>query len=196
MRPDLEIIRQWIKPGSSVLDLGCGDGTLLATLQDNANVTGYGLEIEPDNIVRCIENGVNVIQRNLDSGLSDFDDDMFDYVVMTQAIQTLSNPDLVLDEMLRIGKECVVTFPNFGYWRNRLYLLRQGKMPVTERLPYSWYDTPNIHFCTFKDFETLCNDKQLKVLTRTVVDHQHQTSIGMKLLPNLLGEIAIYQLGK
>ncbi len=196
MRPDLEIIRQWIKPGSSVLDLGCGDGTLLATLQDSANVTGYGLEIEPDNIVRCIENGVNVIQRNLDSGLSDFDDNMFDYVVMTQAIQTLANPDLVLDEMLRIGKECVVTFPNFGYWRNRLYLLRQGKMPVTERLPYSWYNTPNIHFCTFKDFETLCNRKQLKILTRTVVDHQHQTSIGMRLLPNLLGEIAIYQLGK
>lgn len=196
MRPDLEIIEQWIQPGSRVLDLGCGEGTLLAHLQKNKNVSGYGLEINPDQIAHCLTKGVNVLEQNLDKGLDNFTSASFDTVVMTQALQVLHNPDKVLDEMLRIGRECIITFPNFGHWRCRFYLGARGQMPVSKFMPYTWYNTPNIHFCTFKDFETLCQEKQLKILNRTVVDHSHKGSLSNRLLPNLFGEIAIYHLSR
>lgn len=194
LRPDLAIISEWIQPGSRVLDLGCGDGTLLDHLRRTRNVDGYGLEIDPDNVVSCIQRGVNVIQSDLDAGLTDyFDDDSFDYVVMTQTIQAVHYPSRLLSEMLRVGREGIVTFPNFGHWSSRIQLGLGGRMPQSRALPNEWYDTPNIHLCTLKDFEALCHHLEIDILQRNVVDTEHRSSIGMRLLPNLLGEIALYR---
>ncbi|MEH6500540.1 MAG: methionine biosynthesis protein MetW [Pseudoalteromonas distincta] len=193
MRADLEIIQEWIKPGSRLLDLGCGDGELLRYLSEQRKVTGYGLEIDPEKINACIENGVNVIEQNLDTGLSNFGDHTFDSVLMTQALQAVHYPDQVLEEMLRIGREAILTFPNFAHWRCRLYLGTKGRMPVSEFMPYTWYNTPNIHFCTFKDFEALCRERSIRILDRLVVDQTHRSSMLSGLWPNLLGEIAIYR---
>ncbi len=193
MRSDLEIIANWIRPGTRVLDLGCGDGALLRHLQETRNVTGYGLEIDPDNIVACLRNGVNVIQTDLDQGLSDFDADSFDYVVMSQTLQAVLYPDRLIDEMMRVGREGIVTFPNFGHWRLRYHLALKGRMPVSSALPHNWYDTPNIHLCTIKDFEALCDAKNLEILERLVLDHRLRRSWAGSLLPNLIGEIALYR---
>ena len=193
MRADLEIIQEWIPAGSRVLDLGCGDGELLAHLRDHKQVGGYGLEIDPEKIAKCIESGVNVIEQNLDEGLGNFADNSFDMVVMTQSLQALKYPDKVLAEMLRVGKTCIITFPNFGHWRCRWYLTTKGRMPVSDFLPYTWYNTPNIHFCTFEDFERLCHAQGAKVEERLAVDHEHRHNLGSRLWPNLLGEIGIYR---
>lgn len=193
MRADLEIIQEWIKPGSRLLDLGCGDGELLRYLSEQRKVTGYGLEIDPEKINACIDNGVNVIEQNLDTGLSNFGDNTFDSVLMTQALQAVHYPDQVLEEMLRIGREAILTFPNFAHWRCRLYLGTKGRMPVSEFMPYTWYNTPNIHFCTFKDFEALCRERSIRILDRLVVDQTHRSGVLSGLWPNLLGEIAIYR---
>ena len=194
LRPDLTIISEWIKPGSRVLDLGCGDGTLLEHLQHERDVDGYGLEIAPGNIVSCIDKGVNVIQTDLDAGISDFfDEGHFDYVVMTQTLQAMNYPEQLLKEMLRVGREGIVTFPNFGHWRARTQLALGGHMPLSTALPNMWYNTPNIHLCTLKDFEALCTQLGIRILQRMVVDHAHRYRLGGKLLPNLLGEIAIYR---
>ncbi|MDO6423549.1 methionine biosynthesis protein MetW [Saccharophagus degradans] len=196
MRTDHEVIAKWIKPDSHILDLGCGDGSLLRTLQDEKNVHGYGLEISAENILRCVENGINVVEQNVDDGLSNFEDQSFDTVIMSQAIQTLRNPDKVLLEMLRVGRQAVITFPNFGHWRARYHLLVKGRMPVSDLLPYEWYNTPNIHFCTFKDFEILCHELNLNVLNREVVAGGSQAGKIKYLLPNLLGETALYRVTK
>lgn len=196
LRPDLQIICEWIKPKSRILDLGCGDGTLLTMLKTERSVNGYGLEIDVRNIVKCVDAGVNAIHADLNAGLSDFDDKAFDYVVMTQALQAVDRPDRLLNDMLRVGREGIVTFPNFGYWRSRLQLFFGGHMPVTPSLPSKWFNTQNIHLCTLQDFEKLCSDNHIEVLQRTVVDHHHKGSLGMKLFPNLLGEIAIYRIQK
>lgn len=193
LRPDFEIISEWIAPDSRVLDLGCGDGSLLAYLHASRRVNGYGLEIDEDKILKCIESGVNVIQTDLDAGLSDFDADSFDYVVLSQTLQAVLYPEHLLDEMLRVGREGIVSFPNFGYWPNRLQILFGGHMPVSRNLPNEWYSTPNIHLCTLKDFERLCAKKGITILQRTVVDQAHRTNWWMRLLPNLLGEIALYR---
>ncbi len=195
MRIDLNEIQHWIAQDSRVLDLGCGDGTLLKFLIDHKGVQGYGLEIDADQINTCIDKGLNVIEQNLDQGLGNFADKSFDTVIMTQALQTLHFPHLVLDEMLRVGKECIVTFPNFGHWKARLHLALQGRMPVSDLLPYEWYNTPNIHFCTFNDFEVLCRERHIKVIRREVVNEQ--SGQGLKdAMPNLFGETAIYHLSK
>ena len=195
MRADLDIIQQWIKPGSHVLDLGCGDGTLLDFLQNQRQATGFGLEINMDHITSCMAKGVAVIEQNLDTqGLSNFADDSFDVVLMTQALQAVRRPDIVLDEMMRLGKEGIVTFPNFAYWRLRWSLMCRGRMPESETLPHKWYDTPNIRLCTFKDFEALCYDKGFRILNRTVVDGYHQDRWLSRLWPNMLGQIAIYRI--
>lgn len=194
MRADLEIIQEWIKPESRVLDLACGEGDLLAALDSEKQVEGYGLEIDQDNITACISKGVNVIQQNIDDGLASIHNNSFDTVLMTQALQTMHRPDQTIDEMLRIGKECIVTFPNFGHWRARFYLAFRGRMPVSKFLPYTWYDTPNIHFCTFFDFERLCVERNIKILDRTVVDHDLRDRWWIKIWPNMLGEIAIYRI--
>ena len=193
LRPELSIISDWITPDSRVLDLGCGEGDLLVHLRDTRQVKGYGLEIDEANIVTCIARQLNVIQANLDAGLNGFEADSFDYVVMTQALQAMHYPDKVIDEMLRVGREAIVTFPNFGHWRCRLDL-SLGRMPVTSSLPNTWYNTPNIHLCTLKDFEDFCQDKGIEIIERTVVDHAHKGSLMMSLLPNLTGEVAIYRI--
>ena len=196
LRPDLTIIQQWVKPNTEVLDLGCGHGELLSYLKAEKGVRGYGLEICPEKITHCITNGINVIEQNLDAGLGNFKDNSIDTVIMAQALQAVQSPDILVDEMLRIGNQAIVTFPNFGYWRTRLYLLLKGRMPMSESLPYNWFDTPNIHLCTFKDFEQLCHSKGIRILNKRVVDDQHNEHWSMRLWPSMLGETAIYHISR
>ncbi len=193
LRPEFTIISDWIAPGSRVLDLGCGDGTLLRHLRETREVTGYGLEIDPANILQCVKNGINVIQTDLDEGLQDFDADSFDYVVMTQTLQAMHYPDRLLEEMLRIGRQGIVTFPNFGHWRLRYHLALRGHMPMSRALPHSWYNTPNIHLCTINDFEQLCRERSIRVLDRNLADDRYRDRWTARLWPNLMGAIAIYR---
>lgn len=193
MRTDLLLISEWIKPGSHVLDLGCGDGKLLACLRDTKQVSGYGLEIDDGHLLSCIKAGVHVIQTDLNRGLADFNDNSFDYVVMSQTLQAMDKPDKLLDEMLRVGREGIVTFPNFGHWRARLQLGLGGHMPLSGALPEQWYETPNVHLCTMRDFENLCRNKHIEILQRAAVDLRHHSTWSMRLLPNLFGENALYR---
>jgi methionine biosynthesis protein MetW len=187
-RPDFAAIAAWIPQGASVLDLGCGDGSLLRFLKDTRKVRGYGVEISDANIVACIRNGVNVIQGDLDSGLSGFESNAFDFVLLSQTLQATRHTEPLVKEMLRVGREGIVSFPNFGYWKNRLNVL-SGNMPVSEELPYQWYDTPNVHLCTLHDFEDFCRDLDVVVLERRVMTGSSK----VKMLPNLLGSTAVYR---
>lgn len=195
LRVDLQIINDWIPNGSRVLDLGCGDGTLLTALQQH-DVTGYGLEIDNSQIADCIETGVNVIQADLDQGLPQFSDQSFDFVILSQTLQAVKRPDFLLDEIIRVGKQAIIGFPNFGHWKCRKQLAFGGQMPVSKTLPNAWFNSTNIHLCTIKDFEQLCTDKQVTIMKRSIVDHEHQDGLGIKLSPNLFGEIALYQIKK
>lgn len=194
MRFDLQLIPDWISAGSRVLDLGCGDGSLLKKLRHDKQVQGLGIEIDGDHISQCIASGLSVVEQDLNQGLGNFQDNSFDVVVMAHALQTLRSPHLVIDEMLRVGKECIVTFPNFAHWSCRFYLAKQGRMPVSKFMPYHWYDTPNIHFCTVNDFETLCQQKNIRILDRAVVGHDSSPSKLGALLPNLFGVTALYHI--
>nr|VFJ48407.1 MAG: methionine biosynthesis protein MetW [Candidatus Kentron sp. DK] len=194
LRKDLAIIGQWIEPGGRVLDLGCGDGALLIHLRDRLSVSGYGIEIDNRHVTQCVASGLNVVQGNLDEGLVDFDARSFDYVIMTQTLQAVRSPEQLLLEMLRVGREGIVTFPNFGHWSARLQIALQGKMPVSKILPYQWYDTQNIHLCTVSDFEQLCGQNGIRILQRVVVDVAHNEDLLTRFFPNLFGEIAIYRL--
>jgi len=194
LRSDLEKISSWIKPGSRVLDLGCGDGTLLEFLQKERQVSGYGIEISTKQVICCLEKGVNIIQADIDAGLADFDENSFDYVIMTQALQALQRPDQTLKEMLRVGEQSIVTFPNFGLWRHRLQLATGGKMPVSKALPAQWYETENIHLCTVDDFDAFCGQQDISVLQRDIVDYDHKADWLMRLWPNLFGELALYRI--
>lgn len=187
-RPDFAAIAAWIPDGARVLDLGCGDGSLLRYLQGSNRVAGYGVEIVDANIVACIKNQVNVIQGDLESGLSGFENNSFDYVILSQTLQATRHTEPLMREMLRVGREGIVSFPNFGYWRNRMDIL-QGKMPVSKELPYQWYDTPNIHLCTLNDFEALCRSNNMHILDRRVMTGDRVISV----LPNLLGSTAVYR---
>ena len=194
MRQDLTHIKQWIEPGSKVLDLGCGNGEFLLQLQAERQVVGMGLEIDHDNITAAIASGLNIIEQDMDAGLSNFRDNSFDTVVMAHALQVLHYPDQVLEEMLRIGRRCIVTFPNFGHWQCRWHLLTQGKMPVSRFMPYSWYDTPNIHFCTVRDFEHLCKARRIRILHRDMVGQNQRGHWAARLYPNLFAGTAIYHI--
>ncbi|OUS18265.1 methionine biosynthesis protein MetW [Gammaproteobacteria bacterium 50_400_T64] len=196
MRIDLDILQQWIPMDGRVLDLGCGDGTLMKSLADNRQASGYGLEIDADQITACIGRGVNVIETDLNEGLGNFLNDSFDTVIMTYSLQVMRRPDQLIDEMLRVGKECIVTFPNFGNIRTRSYLMLRGRMPVTKQLSHQWYDTPNIHFCTVHDFDALCETKNIRILHREVVTERFPDKQLKGLWPNLFGETAIYHLAK
>lgn len=188
-RHEFAAIAQWVTPGAKVLDLGCGDGSLLKYLRETRNARGYGIEIVDRNIVACIENGVNVIQMDLESGLSGFEPQSFDFVILSQTLQAIKNIEQMVSEMLRVGKHGIVTLPNFGFWRHRLQIL-SGNMPVSEDLPYQWFDTPNIHLCTFDDFENFCRDQKVDILERRVM---HDAQV-VTFLPNLRGSLAVYRL--
>jgi methionine biosynthesis protein MetW len=189
-RPDFAVIAEWIPQGTRVLDLGCGDGTLLKYLQQTRGVTGYGIEIDDGNVLECVKNGVHVIQSDLERGLADFDDGSFDFVLLSQTLQAMRNTERIVREMLRVGRAGIVTFPNFGYWKNRLHVLR-GHMPISENLPFEWFNTPNIHLCTVDDFEKFCSQRGINIVARTVLTGGRPATV----LPNLLGELAVYQFG-
>lgn len=187
-RADFKVIARWITQGSRVLDLGCGDGSLLQYLRETRGVHGYGVEISPANIVECVRNGVNVIQDDLETGLSEIEDRSFDFVILSQTLQAMRHTEEIVDEMLRVGNHAIVTFPNFGYWRNRLAVAR-GNMPVSKNLPYAWYDTPNVHLCTIDDFERFCETRRVRISERVVLTDGAE----VVLLPNLLGQLAVYR---
>ena len=187
-RPDFAAIAEWIRPGAKVLDLGCGDGSLLRYLGERRNVFGYGVEIDDKNVLGCFKNGINVIQNDLESGLSSFESASFDYVILSQTLQAMRHIKIIIEEMLRVGKEVIVSFPNFGYWKNRMQVI-SGHMPVSEILPYHWFDTPNIHLCTLGDFEMLCRQHNAHILERIVMNGDQQ----VKALPNLMGVLAFYR---
>lgn len=187
-RADFATIAQWISPGAKVLDLGCGDGSLLKYLQQVRQTRGYGVEISDDNVLASVRNGVNVIQMDLETGLSGFESDSFDHVILSQTLQAMKNTERIIREMLRVGQEGIVTFPNFGYWRHRWQII-QGHMPVSHELPYQWYDTPNIHLCTLKDFENFCRDHGVEILERVIMTEGRV----VHRMPNLLGSLAVYR---
>lgn len=188
-RADFQLITNWVEPNSRVLDLGCGDGTLLALLNRTRSTRGYGVEISDENIVTCVKNGINVIQNNLESGLSTFESDSFDYVILSQTLQAVHQTESIVKEMLRVGRQAIVTFPNFGYWRNRWQILA-GRMPVSKTLPYQWYDTPNVHLCTINDFEDFCHTHNVQILEREILTRGNK----VELLPNWLGNLAVYRI--
>jgi methionine biosynthesis protein MetW len=187
-RYDFQLIASWIPERSRVLDLGCGDGALLAGLAATRNARGYGIEIDDANVLASVKHGINVIQDNLESGLNAFSDGAFDFVILSQTLQAMHNVEGVLREMLRVGREGIVTFPNFGYWRHRLDIL-QGHMPVSKTLPHTWYNTPNIHLCTVKDFEDLCRKIGAEILDERVIHDDRQ----VKVLPNLRGSLGVFR---
>ena len=187
-RPDLATIAQWVRPDARVLDLGCGDGMLLRYLWKQRNAEGYGVEIDDTNVGACVKNDVNVLQMNLESGLETFQDQSFDYVILSQTLQAMRHTEVILREMLRVGREAIVSFPNFGHWAGRLQVLA-GRMPVSESLPHTWYDTPNLHLCTIKDFEDLAEKLGIRITERVVLHEGRRVN----LWPNLRGSLAIYR---
>ena len=196
-RKDFKIISDWINNESTVLDLGCGDSTLLDYLVKNKNISGYGFEKDIDQVKESIKKNINVIQADFNNGLSDyFDTNFFDYAIMTQALQENKNPDKIILEMLRVAKEGIVTFPNMGFWKNRIQLGFQGRMPVSNALPNKWFDTPNIHLCTFNDFEKLCGDIDITIIEKKVLNNNYSSNILLKSFPNFFGEIALYRFKK
>ena len=191
LRPDLQLIADWIAPSARVLDLGCGDGALLAYLAQHKGVTGYGVEIDIDRVERSIAAGVDVIQGDLEDGLNTFGAQSFDVVILSQTLQAMRHTEQILLDMLRVGREVIVTFPNFGYWQNRWQIFC-GHMPVSESIPYLWYNTPNIHWCMLGDFEALCRAHTIQVRERVVMDRGRRVT----LLPNLFGSLAFYRVGR
>lgn len=188
LRYDLDLIAHWIKPGSRVLDLGCGDGALLAHLRHARQCAGYGVEIADRHVLECVKQKVNVVQANLDAGLRLFADDMFDTVVLSQTLQAMHRVESVLREMARVAREGIVSFPNFGHWKHAFSLLA-GRMPVTKQIPYQWYDTPNIHLCTPKDFEILAARLGLVITDKALLAEGKPVAA----LPALRATLAIYR---
>jgi methionine biosynthesis protein MetW len=193
-RPDFDLITALIAPGDRVLDLGCGDGTLLKHLIETRGIQGWGVEIDDANVLAAIRNGINVIQGNLEKGLDEFADQAFDHVVLSRTLQTVRHTEGILREMLRVGREAVVSFPNFAYWKNLRSVL-DGRMPVSEDLPYQWYDSPNVRFFTLLDFEALCAKMGLLIRERHVLDEEgNLVECTENRDVNFLGSLAVYRL--
>ena len=189
MRPDQQAIVRWVPRGARVLDLGCGDGTLLRSLWQEREAPGYGVEIEDAAALECVANDVNVLQLDLESGLAAFADRSFDCVILSETLQTIHRQEPLLREMLRVGREAIVSFPNFGYWHARLQIAFGGHMPVSSELPYPWYETPNVHHCTLTDFEDLCRRIGIRIRERLVLHGGKPVTF----MPNLLGSLAVYR---
>ena len=195
-RVDLLAISALVTPGSRVLDIGCGDGQLLKLLEATRNVDGRGIEISQKGVNECVARGLSVVQGDADSDLIDYPDDGFDFVILSQTLQATYHPREVVEQMLRIGRKVIVSVPNFGNWRVRAALGFRGRMPVTKDLPYSWYDTPNIHFCTIRDFVGLCDDVGATVEKSFVLRRGGETSLPIRALWfwNLFGQQAVFLL--
>jgi methionine biosynthesis protein MetW len=191
IRIDHDVIASWVSEGARVLDLGCGDGSLLRHLKDQCKASGYGVEIDIDSVIAGMKNGINVLQIDLEEGLYDFEDRSFDLVIISNALQTLHRTEKLLREMLRVGREAVVSFPNFAYWKHRVAIM-DGHMPVSDRLPFQWYDTPNVRFFTIADFEQLCARLGIEVRERLVLDDAGKPVTEEH---NFLGSFALYRLG-
>ena len=188
-RQDFAAIANWIPFGAKLLDLGCEDSSLLKFLEGSLEVKGYGIEKDDAHWLNTLKQGINVIQMDLESGLSGFESQSFDVVVLSQTLQAMRNTEKIVHEMLRVGKEAIVTFPNFGYWRHRIQLI-QGQMPVSKSLPYEWYNTPNIHLCTIKDFDDFCAKNKIGIKERLILTHGKP----IHMMPNLMGALAMYRL--
>ena len=191
-RFDFAVIANWIPRGERVLDLGCGDGKLLRYLRETRGIDGYGVEIDPESVLGCIRNDVDVIQIDIEGGLSGFEDQSFDHVIISQALQAMRATERILSEMLRVADEAVVSFPNFAYRANRA-AIADGHMPVSEDLPYEWYETPNVRFFTIVDFEALCTNLGIEIRERLAFDDAGQVVTDD---PNMNGSLAFYRLGR
>lgn len=188
IRPDLLRIASWVHPGSRVLDLGCGDGALLAHLQENKNVSGAGVELDDDAVIASTQRGVRVIQQDLEEGLALFDDQQFDTVVLSRTLQSMRNTEKILQEMARVARFGIVSFPNFGYWKHGVSILT-GRMPVTGEMPYQWYNTPNIHLCTLKDFQDLAEALNLRIIDLATFNGSRE----VQFLPGWRSTLAVYR---
>ena len=190
-----KIIRNWVPSQSKVIDFGCGDGSLLKDLIDTKNICGYGVEIDHQMIAQCIEKGISVVEKDIDEGIQDFELSNFDIAIMASSIQCLKNPNIAMRRMLKLSNKCIVTLPNFGYWRCRLALLA-GKMPVTPSLPSSWYETENLHLCTINDFEELCSDAGFIIDERIFLNSSNKKGLLASVMPNMFASEGVYLLGR
>lgn len=192
LRPEFNFIIDMVEPGSKVLDLGCGEGQLLKTLQKEKRARVQGIELCESAIQECVAKGIFVYHGDLDEGLADFNDQSVDYVILTNTIQVLHRPDFLIMEAARVGKKCIISIPNFGYWRVRMQLLFQGRMPKTSGLPYEWYDSPNIHLTTLVDFRRFCRERKLTILQETDLVTSSQGCRRVPLLPNFFSDLGIF----
>jgi methionine biosynthesis protein MetW len=191
---DYEIIESLIEPNSRVLDIGCGDGELLDQLSHDKNIRGEGIELSEDLVVSCVGHGLSIIQRDIERGLANYGDKSFDYVILSQTLQTLKEPKRVFTEMLRVGKKVIVSFPNFAHWRCRLELAFAGKAPQTRQLPFTWYDSPNIHFLSLKDFDRFCRQLGIRIEKKIPLI---KTSLSpVRFAPNIFAEQVVYVTSK
>ena len=194
MKKEFQIISELIDNNKRVLDVGCGDGTLMKHLKDNKNIDTRGLEISKNNVQLCISKGLSVIEGNAERDLQQFPDLSFDYVILSQTLQAFYNPEKVIDDLLRVANKAIVTIPNFGFWKVRIHLFFQGTMPVTKHLPNEWYNTPNLHMCTIKDFVNFCTHKKINLFKSLALHEEKVSDINKKNLniKNLLSELGIF----